>query len=159
MGFLGCRSGRLDEGPFKKTFFGQVKLIQPKKFEDTRGFLYESLNKNYVNSQINMKVGFNEYPYSDFIAKSLRNKLSVHQKVYTYSWVTKSKHNVKNKLHIYLKPEDDSLPDTKLLINAISYITSFSDKPRSITVHLCLLNVALSLLYEMLLELNLNLNP
>ncbi len=30
----------------KKTFFGQVKLIQPKKFEDTRGFLYESLNKD-----------------------------------------------------------------------------------------------------------------
>ena len=102
--------------------------------------LYESLNKNYVNSQINMKVGFNEYPYSDFIAKSLRNKLSVHQKVYTYSWTTKYKHNVKNKLHIYLKNEDDFLPDTKLLINAISYITSFSDKPRSITVHLCLLN-------------------
>jgi hypothetical protein len=85
-----------------------------------------------------MKTGFNEYPQSDFIAKSLRNKLSIHQKVYTYSWTTKSKYNVKNTLHIYLK-DDDDLPDTRLLIKAISYITSFSDKPRNITVHLCLL--------------------
>ena len=100
--------------------------------------LYDSLNYQYVNSQINMKVGFNEYPNSDFIAKSLRNKLSIHQKVYTYSWITKSNHNIKNTLHIYLKEVDD-LPDIKLLIKAISYITSFSDKPRSITVHLCLL--------------------
>lgn len=102
--------------------------------------LYDILNIQYENSQINMKTGFNIYPQSDFIAKSLLNKLSVHQKVYTYSWKTKSKHNVKNKLHIYLKDGDDVLPDTKLLIKAISYITSFSDKPRSITIHLCLLS-------------------
>ncbi len=101
--------------------------------------LYDSLNQNYVNSKINMKTGFNEYPYSDFIATSLRNKLSIHQKVYTYSWQTRSIHNVKNKLHIYLKPDEDELPDIQLLIKAISYITSFSNKPRSITVHLCLL--------------------
>jgi hypothetical protein len=100
--------------------------------------LYESLNKDYKNSKINMKVDFNEYPQSDFIATTLRNKLSIHQKVYTYQWQTRSKHNVKNKLHIYLK-NDGILPNTKLLINAISYITSFSDKSRSITIHLCLL--------------------
>ena len=101
--------------------------------------LYDILNIQYTNSQINMKVGFNEYPQSLFIAKSLRNKLSVHQKVYTYSWTTKSKYNIKNTLNIYLKQDDEKLPDTKLLIHAISYITSLSDKPRSITVHLCLL--------------------
>ena len=41
-----------------------------------------------------------------------------------------------------LDSSDDlsNLPNTKLLIQAISYITSFSNKPRSITVHLCLLN-------------------
>jgi hypothetical protein len=100
--------------------------------------LYDILDNHYTNSQISMKTGFNEYPQSDFIAKSLRNKLSIHQKVYTYSWTTKSKYNVKNTLHIYLK-DDDDLPDTRLLIKAISYITSFSDKPRNITVHLCLL--------------------
>tara|TARA_B100001094_G_scaffold143988_2_gene139498 strand:- start:1307 stop:2335 length:1029 start_codon:yes stop_codon:yes gene_type:complete len=104
----------------------------------TMKYLYDSLNNQYINSQINLKVDFNEYPQSDFIAKSLRNKLSVHQKVYTYQWQTKSKYNVKNKLHIYMK--NDILPNTQLLIDAISYITSFSDKPRSITVHLCLLN-------------------
>lgn len=101
--------------------------------------LYNILNNQYTNSQINMKVGFNEYPQSDFIAKSLRNKLSVHQKVYTYIWTTKSKYNVKNTLNIYLKQDDENLPHTKLLIRAISYITSFSDKHRSINVHLCLL--------------------
>lgn len=101
--------------------------------------LYDILNIHYTNSQISMKTGFNIYPQSDFIAKSLRNKISVHQKVYTYSWKTKSKYNVKNTLHIYLK-DDDDLPDTRLLIKAISYITGFSDKPRSITIHLCLLS-------------------
>lgn len=100
--------------------------------------LYDILNIHYTNSQISMKTGFNIYPQSDFIAKSLRNKLSLHQKVYTYSWKTKSKYDVKNTLHIYLKDGDD-LPDIRLLIKAISYITSFSDKPRSITIHLCLL--------------------
>ena len=100
--------------------------------------LYDISNIHYTNSKISMKTGFNEYPHSDFIAKSLRNKLSVHQKVYTYSWTTKSKYNVKNKLNIYLK-ENDDLPNIQLLIKAISYITSFSDKQRSITVHLCLL--------------------
>ena len=100
--------------------------------------LYDILNIQYVNSQISMKVSLNEYPHSEFIAKSLRNKLSIHQKVYTYQWQTQSKHNIKNTLHIYLK-EGDDLPLTQLLIKAISYITSFSDKQRSITIHLCLL--------------------
>ena len=100
--------------------------------------LYDILDNHYTNSQINMTQGYNEYPQSLFISKSLRNKLSVHQKVYTYSWITKSKHDVKNTLHIYLK-DDEDLPNTRLLIKAISYITSFSDKPRNITIHLCLL--------------------
>ena len=90
--------------------------------------LYDILNIHYTNSQISMKTGFDIYPQSDFIARSLRNKLSIHKKVYTYSWTTKSEYNVKNTLHIYLK-DDDDLPDTRLLIKAISYITSFSDKP------------------------------
>ena len=101
--------------------------------------LYNSLNNTYKNSKINMKQGFNEYPKSDFISKSLQNKISVHQNVYTFQWTTQSKYNVKNTLHIYEK-DNLNLPNTKLLIHAISYITSFSNKPRSITVHLCLLN-------------------
>ena len=101
--------------------------------------LYDILNIHYTNSQISMKTGFNIYPQSDFIAKSLRNKLSIHQKVYTYQWLTKSKYNVKNTLNIYLKDDDENLPNIQLLIKAISYITSFSDKSRNITIHLCLL--------------------
>lgn len=101
--------------------------------------LYDSLNNTYQNSQINMKQDLSEYPKSDFIAKSLLKKISVHQNVSTFQWTTKSKYNVKNTLHIYSK-DNLNLPNTKLLIQAISYITSFSNKPRSITVHLCLLN-------------------
>ena len=103
--------------------------------------LYESLNKDYKNSKIKMKPGFREYPLSEFISPSLRKKITIHQNVLTYEWVTSSKHNVKNTLNIYLKDGDEyNLPNIERLINAISYITSFSDKPRSITVHLCLLN-------------------
>jgi hypothetical protein len=55
-------------------------------------------------------------------------------------WTTTGKHSVKNTLNIYLDDnEHDNLPNTKLLVDAISYITSFSDKPRKITIHLCLL--------------------
>ena len=102
--------------------------------------LYESLNNQYENSPINMKMGYDKYPHSDFIHKTLRDKILNHQNVLTYSWVTQSKYNVKNKLNIYLKDNDNSIPNIKLLINAISYITSFSDKPRSVSIHLCLLN-------------------
>ena len=100
--------------------------------------LYDSLQDTYTNSKITMKQGFNEYPSSDFIAPSLRKKLSVHQNVLTFQWTTTNNYSVKNTLRIYLE-EGEDLPNTKLLIEAISYITSFSDKPRSITIHLCLL--------------------
>ena len=53
--------------------------------------LYDSLNNTYQNSQINMKQGFNEYPPSDFIAISLRKKISVHQNVLTFEWTTTNK--------------------------------------------------------------------
>ena len=101
--------------------------------------LYDSLNITYTNSQINMTQGYNQYPQSDFMATTLKNKISLHQNVYTYQWRTKSKHNIKNTLHVYLKEDNKNFPNIKLLIRAISYITSFSDKPRSIIVHLCLL--------------------
>ena len=104
--------------------------------------LYESLNNNYKNSKIITKIDYNEYPYSDnnFIAKTLKNKLSVHQKVYSYQWTTNNKYSVKNILNIYQKENNNTLPNIELLIKAISYITSFSNKNRNITIHLCLLN-------------------
>ena len=100
--------------------------------------LFDRLNSNYKNSRISMNQSYKEYPTSDFMANSLKNKIANHQNVYTYQWETKSKHDVKNTLNVYLK-ENGNLPNIKLLIQAISYITSFSDRPRSITVHLCLL--------------------
>lgn len=101
--------------------------------------LYESLNSHHTNSQIRMRQGLNEYPLNSFIAPSIQNKLSYHTNVMTFQWTTKNKFSVKNTLHIHLK-DDSNLPNTKLLIQAISYITSFSDRDRKITVHLCLIN-------------------
>jgi len=52
-------------------------------------------------------------------------------------WQTKGNYPVKNTLNIYL--DDKIQPNTELLVKAISFITSFSDRPRKITIHLCLL--------------------
>ena len=57
----------------------------------------------------------------------------------TLSWSTTGRSRVRNTLHIYLDSNDIDHPNTKLLVEAISYITSFSDKNRKITIHLCLL--------------------
>jgi len=100
--------------------------------------LYNSLTNSYVNSNVEIKQGFNEYPLSKFITNSLKNKIATHTDVLTLKWQTKGNYKVKNTLHIYLKDNLET-PNTKLLVEAISYITSFSDKPRSINVHLCLL--------------------
>ena len=100
--------------------------------------LYNTVTNSYVNSNVKTKNSFRDYPLSEFITNRLANKIITHDNVLTLTWTTKGNHIVKNTLHIYLKDNDD-IPDTKLLVDAISYITSFSDKSRSITVHLCLL--------------------
>ena len=43
-------------------------------------------------------------------------------------------------VHYKIK-EGEKLPNTELLIKAISFITSFSNKERKFIIHLCLLNV------------------
>ena len=98
--------------------------------------LYQNLNSPYQNTKIRLTHRKGSYPTSEFIANSLQTKLSKRTNIMCLQWTTKGKHSVKNTLNIYL---DDNLPNTKLLVDAISYITSFSDKPRKITIHLCLL--------------------
>ena len=99
--------------------------------------LYESLHCEYKNSKIKITMKDMDFPTNAFIAKSIQNKLHSYKNSMTLSWTTRGKSIVRNTLYIYL--DDDSKPNTKLLVDAISYITSFSDKNRKITIHLCLL--------------------
>lgn len=99
--------------------------------------LYESLHSEYKNSKIRLTMNTMNYPTSDFIAKSIKKKLDSRKNVMTLSWTTTGRSRVRNTLHIYL--DSNSEPNTKLLVEAISYITSFSNKNRKITIHLCLL--------------------
>lgn len=99
--------------------------------------LYQNLSPSYQNSKIITSVRSGSYPTSDFIATALSKKLLQRSSVTTLKWQTLGKYSVKNTLNIYLDDGDE--PDTELLVEAISFITAFSDKPRKITVHLCLL--------------------
>ena len=102
--------------------------------------LYQNLNSPYQNTKIRLTHRKGSYPTSKFIANSLNMKLVQRTNMMCLQWTTTGKHSVKNTLNIYLDDkEHDNLPNTKLLVDAISYITSFSDKPRKITIHLCLL--------------------
>jgi hypothetical protein len=99
--------------------------------------LYQSLYSPYQNTKIRLSQKQGSYPTSKFIANSLIQKLVQRTNIMCLRWTTRGVHSVKNTLNIYL--DDDDQPDTKLLVDAISFITSFSDRPRKITIHLCLL--------------------
>ena len=101
--------------------------------------LYQSLESPYQNTKIRLSQRTGSYPTSKFIANSLNQKLVQRTNIMCLQWQTKGNHSVKNTLNIYLDDKEDNQPNTKLLVDAISYITSFSDRPRKITVHLCLL--------------------
>ena len=103
--------------------------------------LYKNINPIYKNTKIILSHKESPFPTSKFIATSLNDKLVKRTNVMCLQWTTKGKHSVKNTLNIYLddyEDEEDEV-DTKLLVDAISFITSFSDRPRKVTIHLCLL--------------------
>ena len=101
--------------------------------------LYHSLQNPYEISKVKINHGTKLYPQSDFIGDSLSKKLSQRKNVLTLRWTTYGNHTIHCILHIYFK-EGEKLPNTELLIKAISFITSFSKKERKFTIHLCLLN-------------------
>ena len=119
-------------------FLGKSDINSLLKSEVVRS-LYESLYSEYKNSKISLTMNTMNYPKSDFIANSIKKKLDSRKNVMTLSWTTTGKSRVRNTLHIYLDSNDIDYPNTELLVEAISYITSFSDKNRKITIHLCLL--------------------
>tara|TARA_Y100000817_G_scaffold308074_1_gene295293 strand:- start:6664 stop:7692 length:1029 start_codon:yes stop_codon:yes gene_type:complete len=100
---------------------------------------YHSLSKNhYEISKVIITHGTKLFPQSDFLANSLSKKIKQRQNVLTMKWTTFSKYNIHCILNIYLK-ENEKFPDTALLMKAISFITSFSNKERKFNIHLCLL--------------------
>ena len=101
--------------------------------------LYNSLIRTkYTNSKISYSDEPRKYPHSDFLAPSLQAKVEKRSDVRTVIWTTRGKYSVKNTLHVYMIPGSGE-PNIELLIKAISFITSFSDRARTITVNLCLL--------------------
>ena len=101
--------------------------------------LYNSLIRTkYTNSKISYSDESRQYPHSDFLAPSLKTKVEKRTDVLTATWTTRGKYSVKNTLHVYMSEGSDE-PDIELLIKAISFITSFSDRARRIRLHLCLL--------------------
>ena len=99
--------------------------------------LYQNINQDYTNTTIKLSHMTGKFPESDFIGSGLKSKLQQRDNFMCLKWTTNSKYSVQNTLNIYLDENDK--PDTKLLVDAISFITSFSDRSRKITVHLCLL--------------------
>ncbi len=117
-------------------FLGKSDINSLLKSDVTKT-LYESLNNKYTNSKIKITMNKMIFPTNVFIANSIQDKLHSYKNVMTLSWTTTGRSRVRNTLHIYLGNEVE--PNTKVLVEAISYITSFSDKNRKITIHLCLL--------------------
>ena len=113
--------------------------VQSYMKDDHMKSLYQSLSKkSFQTSKIEISQSQMNYPRSDFIMGSLSKKVLERKNVLTMKWTTLGKHSVQIILHIYLK-DDEDFPDTELLVRAISFITSFSDRDRKIKIHICLL--------------------
>lgn len=99
--------------------------------------LYQNINHDYTNTTIKVSHMTGKFPESDFIGPGLQSKLQQREGFMCLKWKTNGMYSVQNTLNIYLDGKDK--PEFKFLVDAISFITSLSDRPRKITVHLCLL--------------------
>ena len=104
--------------------------------------LYESLQaKPYQNSNLKTKQGHVRFPSSYFLPETLSKKVTSRVKVFTFLWTTtNSLHKSVNcTLHIHTQL-NEGIPNTQLLINALSFLFSFTDRDRKFKIHLVLLN-------------------
>ena len=82
-----------------------------------------------------------KYPESYFIARSIMTKLRKCDNIHCISWtVTMHYISVKCSLNIYYDKKLISKDKIDMLVDAISFVASFSNKDRDLTVHLALLN-------------------
>ena len=99
--------------------------------------LYESLqSKQYHNSNLKTKQSHVKFPSSYFLLEKLSKKIESRVKVFTFLWTTTNSFNksVNCTLHIHIQPNED-IPNTQLLINALSFIFSFTNRDRKFIIH------------------------
>ena len=98
----------------------------------------ESSEFDYEMPEIVHKTG--KYPCNQFMVKGLFNKSQKYPNISSLKWILKSKYSVNISLNVYSK--DISEIDSErlnLLVYALSFISSFSNRNRTITIHLVLL--------------------
>jgi len=86
-----------------------------------------------------------EYPTSYYMGKSLMKKTQRRRNVYNVVWAVTQKSNaisVKCSLNIYYANDKELISKSKIdiIVDAISFVASFSNKDRDLTIHLALLN-------------------
>lgn len=101
--------------------------------------LYHSLNTSYEIVDLKNSKSSKTFPNSNFIHKSLYQKIMNKNNKYKFSWKVISKYNIDLTLYLFLG-DNENLPDMNLLIDLISYISSYSNCNRKIIINLCLLN-------------------
>jgi hypothetical protein len=101
--------------------------------------LYHSLNTSYKIVDLKNSNSSKNFPNSNFIHKSLYQKIQTRNKKYKFQWKVISKYKIDITLHLYLN-DNEKLPDMNLLIDSISYISSHTDCDRKIIINLCFLN-------------------
>ena len=101
--------------------------------------LYHSLNTSYEIVDLKNSKSSKIFPNSDFIHKSLYQKIMNRNNKYKFTWKVISKYNIDLTLYLFLN-DNENLPDMNLLIDSISYISSYSNCNRKIIINLCPLN-------------------
>ena len=83
-----------------------------------------------------------KYPESYFIGKSIMTKLRKCEKIHSISWTVTNMDDISAKcsLNIYYDKKLISKNKIDILVDAISFVASFSNKNRDLTIHLALLN-------------------
>lgn len=98
----------------------------------------ESATFDYEMPKITHRIG--EYPCNQFMIKRLFNKSKKYRKISAIDWRVKSKYSVNISLNIYSLSDIELSPDTiNLLVYALSFICSFSNRNRTMTIHLVFL--------------------
>ena len=100
---------------------------------------------SYTIVHRNDKRKTGKYPASNFMAKRLMKKILKRRHVYSISWTLTQKSNdisVKCSLNIYYANDEELISRNKIdmFVDAISFVASFSNKDRDLTIHLALLN-------------------
>jgi len=122
-----------------KHFLNQSDINKLLKTDSIREIYDTLIQKKYHNSELKTQRLKMKFPFTPFVAKSLSKKIEKKKKVLYVSWITYSKYKIENNLYIYLD-DYNKIPNIELLVNSISFITSYSNSDHLFKIHLSLLN-------------------